>query len=386
MIKQIITGLIPGLALNLIVIAIGALALILWNYAPDNYYLAVQEDEILEWATYWSFIAAGVIYLHGATRPGLTIIQRWFSFGLALFCLVVAFEEISWGQRVFGYRPPEYFLEYNFQQELNLHNVIDTSIRKLSVLIVIIGYGVALPLLNLAPPLRKLFVRTGIRVPPAILIPAYAITGISQNLYPIKYTGEWIEMMLGLCFLFSALTPAARDSDERPGITWPIVRRSVGIGGIVLVLGIVSAALTNRQREADPANIDAAFFELETLKRDFLNGNISRRGCGLHRRVFTVAQKNRQKYLFSGEFTRLVEQGMPEQRADFFLDPWNYAYWIRMNCASGRRPTTTYIYSFGPNQRRDSTRWEILGDDIVVVLYGRLDEISSSSMEQDTED
>ena len=52
------------------------------------------------------------------------------------------------------------------------------------------------------------------------------------------------------------------------------------------------------------------------------------------------------------------------------LDPWNYAYWIRDNCAADERERMTYIYSFGPNRRRDSTKWEVGGDDLVVFVRG----------------
>jgi len=30
----------------------------------------------------------------------------------------------------------------------------------------------------------------------------------------------------------------------------------------------------------------------------------------------------------------------------------------------------TYLYSFGPNRRRDSTKWELGGDDIAVFIRG----------------
>jgi hypothetical protein len=52
---------------------------------------------------------------------------------VAFFCFVVAGKEASWGQRLMGYQPSEYFLANNFQQELNVHNVIETSTRKLAV-------------------------------------------------------------------------------------------------------------------------------------------------------------------------------------------------------------------------------------------------------------
>ena len=74
----------------------GALRLL----APDFYYSSVQEDEYLEWATFWSFaLAAGCFVFAAAQRRGERI-WPWFPLGLAAFCGVVAMEEISWGQRL----------------------------------------------------------------------------------------------------------------------------------------------------------------------------------------------------------------------------------------------------------------------------------------------
>ena len=47
--------------------------------------------------------------------------------GLGLFCWFVAGEEISWGQRLLAFQPPEFFLRENFQQELNLHNLLQNE-------------------------------------------------------------------------------------------------------------------------------------------------------------------------------------------------------------------------------------------------------------------
>ena len=70
--------------------------------------------------------------------------------------------------------------------------------------------------------------------------------------------------------------------------------------------------------------------------------------------------------MLEGVFARLKVQGLPEVRADFFIDPWNSPYWIRHKCKDKRR--RVFVYSFGPNRRRDSTAWEILGDDIGAMI------------------
>lgn len=343
---------------NFLVVAVGAFAYAVLIIDENFYYLSVQEDEYVEWTSVWAFVTAAVLYGTRAVRPSFDWRHDWFLLGLAAFSLFVALEEISWGQRIIGYRPPEYFLATNFQQELNIHNVVASDLRKLALQTVILGYGVALPAIMLLPVLGDALRRIGFVPPPATMMPAYFITGIAYIVYPLDFTGEWVELMLGLCFMFSALArPSAKAAVA--GIAW----------AAVIAAGIASATITRLQRDDNPDNAKAAETELEALRRDFTS-NRARSRCGVHKRLFTFVQQYRQGGLLSGEFANLTQQGLPEQRAEYLLDPWNYAYWLRDNCAAGERSRVTYLYSFGPNRRRDSTKWEIGGDDIAVFIRG----------------
>jgi hypothetical protein len=60
----------------------------------------------------------------------------------------------------------------------------------------------------------------------------------------------------------------------------------------------------------------------------------------------------------------LTAQGLPKARAEYFLDPWNSPYWIRAQCSKDRSRVSVYVYSFGPNRRRDSDLWQIVDDDV----------------------
>jgi hypothetical protein len=85
----------------------------------------------------------------------------------------------------------------------------------------------------------------------------------------------------------------------------------------------------------------------------------------LHKRLYTFVEGNgRARSLETGAFAALVAHGLPEARAEFYLDPWNSPYWIRDRCDAERGRRAVFVYSYGPNRIRDSSRWEILGDDI----------------------
>src|SRR5688572_4060420 len=71
-----------------------------------TYKILVQEDGWIEWATFLAFVAAGVIAARGALDRARPRLLRILLAGLALFSIFVAGEEISWGQRMIGFRPP----------------------------------------------------------------------------------------------------------------------------------------------------------------------------------------------------------------------------------------------------------------------------------------
>jgi len=348
----------------------GLIAWWLWAYQPDLYYTAVQEDELLEWSSFWAFIIAGIIYIYIAAKRPRLLTALWFPFGLMAFCLFVAFEEISWGQRIFGYRPPEYFLEFNYQQELNLHNIIDNDWRKIATALVIFGYGVVVPLAGLFNPVRKLYFRFGILAPQVELAPAFLLCGIAQQTYPINFTGEWVELTLGMCFMFAALTTAMQQEKKISTLS----PRLLGITVLMVLAGILSTQAVGYQRSQDPALVDAAKAELDALKSDFRHYQEKKIRCGFHKRIYTYSQMTNRKNLTEGSFASLTQQGLPDDRAEFFLDPWNYAYWLRHNCAADGHAKAMYLYSFGPNRRRESTRWEIRGDDIAIPIFGNIDD------------
>ena len=350
-----IMALFLGLS-NLFILGIAAYAAVLNASYPEFAYFTVQEDEFLEWATFWGFAIASVVFFLSANNQHEN--ERripWFLVGVGLFCLVVAMEEISWGQRLLGYRPPVYFLEENFQQELNFHNVIATDFRKLALMIIIIGYGVILPIVALVRPVGELLGKIGVVAPSAWLAPSFVlIAGIYQT-YPWPFSGEWVEAMLAAGFLATAL--------ESSNPTRATLRGCVAVM-IVIVLSTGNVWLGRIQSGADIEKVAIAEAELDALQRDFLGGKVKTR-CNRHKRLYTFMVEYEQPYLRAGEFAALQQKGMPAERADYLLDPWNSPYWLRDRCTrNGERKRVVYVYSFGPNRRRDSTQFEIGGDDV----------------------
>lgn len=359
----------PSSVANVLILAVVLGFGVLQTLDPDLYYQQVQEDQPLEWVTFWAFIVAAIFFALAARHERQSGRLPWFLAGLAAFCFVVGMEEISWAQRVIGYQAPRYFLENNYQQELNLHNVVDTQFRKLAVALILAGYGILLPLLERIPSTRRLLERVGVSAPPSALSLGFALLLVVYVVYPWRYTGEVVEAGMGLAFMFSGLAALhARDGSEAGGLRqWTAMASGLSF---VLVLGFGSAIWSRARLSSDPVVAQVAATEVHALASDVERlMRRSKRLCNRHERLTHFAERGGAERLRDGKFASMVGRGLPEERAEFFLDPWSTAYWIRTTCNEKR--DKVYLYSFGPNRRRDSSKWKASGDDIGVLFRVR---------------
>jgi hypothetical protein len=139
-------------------LAAAATALLVWS--PNLFHWFAREDNILEWLAplfvltgAWFFFSAGL--RHARQRPegfGPILIRVLVPLSFAGLYFLIGMEEVSWGQRIFGFETPEGIAERNWQSEFNLHN-IHTDIAEF---VFYLGTGVFLIVLPLAhPSLRR---------------------------------------------------------------------------------------------------------------------------------------------------------------------------------------------------------------------------------------
>ena len=341
------------------VAVIGALAAIGLLEAKDGtaYYRLVQEDGPLEWATVVLLLPAAWMCVRAARRGG-----DWFWWGLGAFCVFFAGEEISWGQRLMAYQPPEYFLEHNSQQELNVHNLFKQYVRtKYLLLLILWGWGVALPLLDrFVPPVCRAGEKLRVVVPPVGLGPAFAAIALVLHEYPWKYTGEVAEAAFALVLLMTVAVESYRDGEDRP----LAVRLGATAVGAVLVGAAVPPVLGVLLHGSDAERAAMVEREVAALAADWHAqaeaDDDEPSGCKTHIRIFTWVRKHDYDEFRKGAFAAL---DIDETRREFFLDPWNNPYWVRSTCKK-RRDKTVFIYSFGPDAQRDSTKKALAGDDL----------------------
>ncbi|HEU5208159.1 MAG TPA: hypothetical protein VFU06_02005, partial [Longimicrobiales bacterium] len=191
-----------------VLLALWAVGMVLLGIeTPERYESLLQEDRFIEWWTVPLFAVAGVFALRRAVRH-----RRTFDALVGLFCIFVAGEEFSWGQRLLGLTPPAPFLEHNYQQELTLHNFADIFGQPKTVLVLALaGFGILLPLLSLSRRGRELLERVGATSPRIAAVPWFALAITLLVTYPLSFTGEWVETLAGGLFLLT-YAPAPRDA------------------------------------------------------------------------------------------------------------------------------------------------------------------------------
>jgi hypothetical protein len=90
----------------------------------------LPEDHYFENVGALSLFVTSVLFFYGFWVARKTLDKSWPSLvkklvylGLALLFFFGAGEEISWGQRIFGFKTPDALAQVNKQDELNLHNL-----------------------------------------------------------------------------------------------------------------------------------------------------------------------------------------------------------------------------------------------------------------------
>ena len=128
---------LTGLALIFIFLAPGSLS-------PIIVESIIEEDGVVENVSAILFLVSSISALILLVRFKMPFRHR-IVLALLAFCLFVFFgEEISWGQRIFGFDTLEIMREANVQNENNLHNLFGYIFPSLFLLAVII-YGFIIP-------------------------------------------------------------------------------------------------------------------------------------------------------------------------------------------------------------------------------------------------
>jgi len=123
------------------------LAFIIHQHDPKLYRIIFGLDSEGAYGEWIQFICYGLACVVGVmTFRRLSAMnlkkESWLMALFFLGCLVLALEEISYGQWIFDWESPEIFKEINTQQETNLHNIRDgvNIAAQLHILFMLVGF------------------------------------------------------------------------------------------------------------------------------------------------------------------------------------------------------------------------------------------------------
>ncbi len=203
------TRIAPILSATAVFATVVCAYLVMAIWYPVAFIWATYEDLVGEWLQFWCFVATFLLSL----RLVLTKCRyRPFFALLALGCFYVAMEEISWGQRLFGFTSPEYFRAKNLQGETNLHNMLTGPYS--TALKATLAYGVAAGLLLFGlvyPALLRLNWKPitwlhdhGLVAPPLYLWPFFATAAFFEIGVLEFNEAEIAEILVGLALVTTA--------------------------------------------------------------------------------------------------------------------------------------------------------------------------------------
>jgi hypothetical protein len=195
--------------LNLVaIVAVPILVVLFFAWRPA-FRLILDEDGIVEygqvllWAA--SAVVGGVIALDRVRRGHPMQALLWAAFVLAGIFIVG--EEISWGQRLFGFETPDVLEEINRQDEANLHNIGRTlTVFNIGIFVASL-YAIAAEWIH-----RRWNLVRGIVDGDRLYVPPFALAGLfavmvayrvvrwvvlTQESYALTSLSEWAE----LCFV-----------------------------------------------------------------------------------------------------------------------------------------------------------------------------------------
>lgn len=189
-----------------------------FSHAHKEFFETVYtlEDGLVEWITVCLLAFGALLCWWRAINLG-SMRSRLFVLCTVLLGFVFVFglgEEISWGQRIFGWASPEFFYRYNSQGETNLHNLVfgDFKVNKtifgLILGLFVVLYVAVLPFLYRGSPrLRVIVNQLALPLPRIIHLCFYLLLFIIVSQMPSGKKGEILEFGGCALFLLIVLNP-----------------------------------------------------------------------------------------------------------------------------------------------------------------------------------
>ncbi len=192
-----------------------------------------REDELVEDASAVLFLLSGVLLFGTALAERKLALRCVYVLGGVLM-VFVAGEEISWGQRIFGFATPDFLASVNSQNEFNVHNIKALYLDKIYI-------GGALELCIVACAAFFLNKKSLFRIPlPSVLLVLGIIMMMSYKPYPpihnfVQYISDRVMILSALILAYALISGQ-----------YKVLIATVGATAIVTAIWYVNINYTDR--------------------------------------------------------------------------------------------------------------------------------------------
>jgi hypothetical protein len=128
-------------------------ALILLAYYEAEYQLLLHyllmEDSFYEIGTVLLYAIAAIFGFHALWRKRndrLKRPDRAIVLGVSLLLIFAVMEELSWGQRLFDFKPTPFFMKHNLSKEINVHNLFPSPVEEVIIFTTVYIFFILMPL------------------------------------------------------------------------------------------------------------------------------------------------------------------------------------------------------------------------------------------------
>ena len=219
------------------------------------------EDNLFEYLTVAFYLTGALLCMAGlvVSRQRGRSIARYWLLGWALLFLLVAMEEISWGQRMFGIETPEFIASHNGQDEVNLHNVASELVNR-SFYSMVFLVGVVLPsAMMLSRAFGNVISRWGVPLPRGDMIVPFALALAFVAPALLTSTPEMV-LFLAATFLWLSFALIRKLMGRPYGFSPPHL--VIGVGGLALVQMVLLFFEGNLVHENQPSEIKEFLFSV----------------------------------------------------------------------------------------------------------------------------
>ena len=240
---------------------LGFSAYFLVSIILDTGYVLLTEDHLFEYWTVALYLASALVCLLGPRLvSGTGSVTRYWLMGWGVLFLLVALEEISWGQRILGLDTPDFLVSRNLQKETNIHNLDSEGVNRLFASLVF-AVAIALPsLVLLSNRLRQLIQRYGVPLPPWNLVVPFMLAFAF-------FVPAWVasapetEVLTGLALLWLIFVLVAKWRGSEAAFTRTnVLHLLAGVAGIVAIQIVLSVFEGNLGHRSHPSEIKEFLF------------------------------------------------------------------------------------------------------------------------------